>query len=154
MGVDITVAAKKWCDDMNMEFEGFGENQVLLVKDARGRTWHVPSYIIEDSIKKKDNKEQINHPSHYKKEGRKECIDEMVDNYGVEDTVIWCIITAKKYLYRAGEKEGNSALQDILKSKWYLKWAFTHGVPVRYISRFEELWEQTLNALVTFGNEI
>jgi len=65
-------------------------------------------------------KENVNHPSHYKKEGRKECIEEMVDLFGEEAVCIWCALNHYKYNYRKGEKEGNSEEQDIKKGKWYM----------------------------------
>lgn len=63
--------------------------------------------------------EYVNHPKHYKKEGKKECIDEMIDLYGVEYVAIWCKLTAYKYRYRAGLKPDNTSDQDIAKLKWY-----------------------------------
>lgn len=63
--------------------------------------------------------EQVNHPSHYTKAGRKECIVEMEEKYGAEATAIFCLTNAYKYLYRAGEKFGNSANQDVAKAQWY-----------------------------------
>lgn len=65
--------------------------------------------------------EQVNHPAHYNAPGRKECIDEMVDIWGAEYTAVWCEMTAYKYEYRAGAKEGNSAEQDLAKRDWYLQ---------------------------------
>ena len=65
-------------------------------------------------------KEMVNHPAHYNAPGRKECIEEMVDKWGAEQTAIWCEMTAYKYEYRAGTKEGNSAEQDMAKRQWYL----------------------------------
>lgn len=69
----------------------------------------------------------VNHPSHYNKQGRRECIDEMCDLFGIANTQIFCLENAYKYLYRAGEKEGNSKEQDLNKCKWYLDWAKNHG---------------------------
>lgn len=66
--------------------------------------------------------ENINHPLHYNAEGRKECIVEMVEKYGFVETATFCLMSAYKYLYRAGEKEGNSYGQDIEKARWYYKW--------------------------------
>ena len=63
--------------------------------------------------------ELINHPSHYQKDGRKECIVEMEEKYGTEITAVFCLTNAIKYLYRAGEKFGESANKDISKAKWY-----------------------------------
>ena len=65
-------------------------------------------------------KEQVNHPAHYNAPGRKECIEEMVDMWGAEQTAIWCEMTAYKYQYRAGTKDGNSEEQDLAKRQWYL----------------------------------
>ena len=63
--------------------------------------------------------ELVNHPSHYNQPNRKECIEEMRDKFGDEVVAVFCLTNAYKYLYRAGEKEGNSKGQDIAKAKWY-----------------------------------
>ena len=63
--------------------------------------------------------EMVSHPSHYNKAGRKECIVEMEEKYGTEATAIFCLTNAYKYLYRAGDKFGNPARQDVDKAKWY-----------------------------------
>lgn len=64
-------------------------------------------------------KEQVNHPEHYQIKGRKECWDEFIDDYGPEYTFIWCILTGKKYLYRAGKKDDNPEEQDLMKARAY-----------------------------------
>ena len=61
----------------------------------------------------------VEHPSHYNKAGRKECIVEMEEKYGAEATAIFCLTNAYKYLYRAGSKEDNSFEQDRNKAQWY-----------------------------------
>lgn len=65
----------------------------------------------------KINSEMVNHPSHYNLPNRKECIDEMIDIYGIKDVAKWCEITAYKYKYRAGHKD--SFTQDMQKATWY-----------------------------------
>lgn len=70
--------------------------------------------------------EHVNHPDHYNIPGRKECIVEIQEKYGVRIAVIFCLTNAYKYLYRAGEKPGNSKMRDIEKAKWYLAWADAH----------------------------
>ena len=65
----------------------------------------------------KINSDMVNHPSHYNLPGRKECIDEMIDIYGLKDVAKWCEITAYKYRYRAGHKD--SLEQDVQKTIWY-----------------------------------
>ena len=45
----------------------------------------------------KINSDMVNHPSHYNLPNRKECIDEMIDIYGINDVAKWCEITAYKY---------------------------------------------------------
>lgn len=66
----------------------------------------------------KINSEMVNHPSHYNLPDRKECIDEMIDIYGLKDVAKWCEITAYKYKYRAGHK--GSAVEDMSKAAWYI----------------------------------
>lgn len=69
--------------------------------------------------------EYVNHPNHYKQEGRKECIVEMQDKFGSYLTIIFCLTNSYKYLYRAGNKEGNSEEQDIAKARWYYDYAMS-----------------------------
>ena len=65
----------------------------------------------------------VNHPQHYTKPGRKECIVEMRERYGSYITAIFCLTNAYKYLYRAGEKDGNPEEQDHNKALWYFNYA-------------------------------
>ena len=74
--------------------------------------------------------EKVNHPSHYNKPGRKECLVEMEEKYGAEVTAVFCLTNAYKYIYRAGDKEDNPASQDINKAKFYL--AYTEGLIAKY----------------------
>lgn len=62
--------------------------------------------------------EQVNHPAHYQKGGR-ECIDVMIEKYGVEAVINFCECNEFKYEWRAGLKEGNSAETDRAKADWY-----------------------------------
>lgn len=66
----------------------------------------------------KINSDMVNHPSHYNLPDRKECIDEMIDIYGLKDVAKWCEITAYKYKYRAGHK--GSVTEDMSKAAWYI----------------------------------
>lgn len=66
--------------------------------------------------------EQVNHPNHYQSKNGKETIEEMVDIFGIKWTCVWSIITAFKYISRAGKKQDNPYEQDISKAKWYLEW--------------------------------
>lgn len=63
--------------------------------------------------------EMVNHPSHYNIPGRKECLDEMIDIYGIKATEKFCRMNAYKYHYRMGLKDGNSKEQDVAKAEWY-----------------------------------
>lgn len=66
--------------------------------------------------------EKVNHPAHYNIAGRKECIDEIVEKYGVTVAGIFCLTNAYKYLYRVGMKAGESQAVDIAKARWYFHW--------------------------------
>lgn len=63
--------------------------------------------------------EHVNHPAHYNQAGRKECIVEMIDTFGVDAVINFCLCNEYKYLYRAGNKAGNSYDQDRRKAEWY-----------------------------------
>lgn len=63
-------------------------------------------------------KEAINHPSHYNREGAMETIDEMELIFGVYETMVFCKLNAWKYRARAHDKGG---VEDLKKSDWYLQ---------------------------------
>ena len=67
--------------------------------------------------------EMVSHPSHYNKAGRKECIVEMEEKYGIPITIVFALSNAYKYLYRAGSKANNSFEQDNKKAMWYFDYA-------------------------------
>ena len=87
--------------------------------------------------------EKVNHPKHYNQPGKKECIDEMVELFGLQATLDFCWLNCYKYLYRAGHKEGNSRTQDIDKARWYFRWArereaIPHPALLKKIKEFEK----------------
>lgn len=64
------------------------------------------------------NKEHVDHPEHYNREGAMECIDEMVEVFGVAAVRYFCLLNVWKYRFRAAEKNG---AEDLKKSDWYMK---------------------------------
>lgn len=60
--------------------------------------------------------DNVNHPIHYCKPGRKECIDEMLELFGMEATRHFCLLNRYKYLYRFDMKNGS---EDLKKAAWY-----------------------------------
>ena len=60
--------------------------------------------------------EEINHPDRYAG-GKYECIEVMIDIFGVEFVKNFCVLNAFKYLWRHKQKGGT---KDIKKAVWYL----------------------------------
>ena len=60
----------------------------------------------------------VNHPPHYNT-GKYECIDAMIDCFGVDATKDFCLLNAFKYLWRCRNK--GKELEDVEKAKWYLE---------------------------------
>lgn len=60
--------------------------------------------------------ENVNHPEHYNSEYY-ECIDVMLDVYGRDAIMKFCIVNAFKYIWRAEKKNG---IEDVRKAIWYL----------------------------------
>lgn len=60
--------------------------------------------------------EAVNHPKHYNS-GKIECIDAMVEAFGIEATQHFCLLNAFKYIWRCQHKNG---IEDIDKAQWYL----------------------------------
>lgn len=65
----------------------------------------------------------VNHPEHYNLPNRRECIEEIRELYGDRICAVFCLTNAYKYLYRAGNKAGNSREQDMNKAWWYFNYA-------------------------------
>ena len=65
--------------------------------------------------------DSVNHPTHYQREGRKECKDEIREKYGNNIYCTFCLTNVYKYLYRAGLKENNSEEQDLQKALFYFR---------------------------------
>lgn len=62
--------------------------------------------------------DKVNHPSHYQKDG-KECIEVMLELYGIQAVINFCELNAFKYKWRAGLKTGESVEVDLKKAQWY-----------------------------------
>lgn len=76
--------------------------------------------MLPESIKNimnENNKEAVQHPSHYNREGAIECIDEMLLVFGEEAVKNFCLCNVWKYRYRAADKNG---AEDIAKSDFYI----------------------------------
>lgn len=64
--------------------------------------------------------DNVNHPNHYNISGRKECIVEMEEIFGVDAVLTFCKLNAYKYRYRHELKGGE---EDLKKAKWYEDYA-------------------------------
>jgi hypothetical protein len=67
--------------------------------------------------------ENVYQPTHYTHATGAECIDIMIQLYGKQRVEEWAEITAFKYQWRNGSKEGNSSEQDKMKSVWYTRFS-------------------------------
>ena len=90
------------------------------------------------------DKEMVNHPSHYCRPDRKECIDEMINLYGIEATEQWCRMPAYKYHYRMGLKD--DIAQEVGKAEWYERKADELRKRI-----FEESRQRKSNAIATMA---
>lgn len=72
----------------------------------------------KEKLERQKEVEKVNHPSHYQKDG-KECIEVMLELYGIQAVINFCELNAFKYRWRAGLKTGESAEVDLKKAQWY-----------------------------------
>lgn len=75
-----------------------------------------PLGIAAPSVEGNVVNDAVNHPQHYCT-GKYECIDVMLEIFGIEAVKTFCLLNAFKYNYRSGRKNG---LEDIQKAKWYI----------------------------------
>lgn len=59
-------------------------------------------------------------PDHYLPRDPYEVIKVMLAWHGKDEVVVFCKLTAEKYLARAGKKSGEPMIRDFEKARWYL----------------------------------
>jgi len=64
-----------------------------------------------------ENKEHVNHPSHYGGKNNEYEAIKVIDAWDLG----FSLGNTIKYISRAGKKEKNKELQDLQKAKWYLE---------------------------------
>lgn len=72
--------------------------------------------------------DNVNHPQHYQRDGHKECIKEMEEEFGALAVYYFCRLNAYKYEYRAGLK--GDADEDLKKAQWYREYAESLMEPI------------------------
>lgn len=78
------------------------------------------SMMTKDTEKEnnvKSGSDMVNEPPHYMQHAM-ECIDEMVEVFGVDAVIHYCMCNVWKYRYRAPFK--SNAEEDNMKSDWYM----------------------------------
>lgn len=72
----------------------------------------------KEKLERQQEADKVNHPSHYQKNG-KECIEVMLETFGVQAVINFCELNAFKYQWRAGSKIGEFVETDLKKAQWY-----------------------------------
>ena len=76
-------------------------------------------------------------PKHYNIKGRKECIEEMADMFGIEHVRAFCLLNIQKYIYRYEEKNGE---EDIQKAKEYKNMFLKYGGDINHVFLLEDVY--------------
>src|SRR5690606_35874872 len=71
-------------------------------------------------LKKTDDYDYIN-PQHYVQDDGRQTWEHMVDEFGLEETAIFCKLNAYKYSDRRGRKPGEDTEREDKKIKWYME---------------------------------
>lgn len=101
-------------NDINQEINTYASILALM------RDMDAASNTNTDKDKDKETNtmtDKINHPDHYIKGGSIECIDEMVEVFGVRATMDFCLCNVWKYRRRALYKNGE---EDMAKADFYM----------------------------------
>lgn len=77
--------------------------------------WKAKDMTVDDDAEEKTY-DPVNSPKHYTSE-KVECIDAMIETYGVEAVKHFCLCNAFKYHWRHELKNGD---EDIKKATWYM----------------------------------
>ena len=102
----------KWCSLHDVKFEP--EDGCCICKSVEE--------IVELAMGTPEPPDMVNSPPHYAS-GEIECIDAMVQVFGIDAVKTYARINHFKYLWRHRYK--NSEEQDLAKADWY--WRFSQG---------------------------
>lgn len=97
---------------------------LMKVKVASSELIKVHNYTTSEDVVKRlkdisaPQEDMVNHPSHYKN-NKYECIDVMLEVFGLEKVLAFCELNAFKYQWRANSK--GTDIQDKEKAIWYNK---------------------------------
>lgn len=97
---------------------------LMEVKAASSELIKVHNYTTSEDVVKRlkdisaPQEDMVNHPSHYKN-SKYECIDVMLEVFGLEKVLAFCELNAFKYQWRANSK--GTDIQDKAKAIWYNK---------------------------------
>lgn len=83
--------------------------------------------------------QNVSHPSHYGgKDDPYETI-KVIDAWGLDKS--FCLGNVIKYISRAGKKDGNSLLQDLMKAQFYLNYEVESSVgAIIFPTAKSQLW--------------
>lgn len=95
--------------ERNSELEA--ENSKLKAMLAKAQV----DFLKSDESSSQD---MVNQPPHYMQHAM-ECIDEMVEVFGVDAVISYCLCNVWKYRYRAPYKSNQE--EDDMKSDWYMR---------------------------------
>lgn len=77
-----------------------------------------------------ENIKEVENPEYYNLPGRKECIAEQKEVFGMVPVFFFCLLNCYKYNYRAGSKEGQTKENDLSKAHVYMD--FVYHILVKY----------------------
>lgn len=103
------------CSNMESEYHSCSVIGIDYALKKRFGEFVTCSFFKDESEYEAENEteENINHPDRYKRHNM-ECIDEMVEVFGIEAVIGFCKCNAWKYRYRVTCEE------DQKKADWYL----------------------------------
>lgn len=110
------VEEMKECCGQILTISRINENDTYVSYDCFENSWEWVDGMFEKEYQPKHAKETVNHPEHYN-QGKYECIDEMIELFGVEAVIGFCKCNIYKYKTRASHKNGD---EDMRKADWYM----------------------------------
>ena len=126
------------CDECKYEYLSKEEHPCSVCRwRFKDRKLVVLGSINYFEPKEHDEKDMVNHPQHYNRDGAIECIDEMITVFGKDIVACFCLCNVWKYRYRASDK-GHE--EDLSKSDYYMA-KYKELITGRSVLGFESVTE-------------
>lgn len=114
----MTNFVEKSCENCKHSYCGDLDEPCFGCEPYGEDNWELATDDVEEACVEEKPTDTISHPEYY--QGKYECIEEMIELFGIEVVKGFCMCNVYKYRFRAGRKQGEEYKKDVTKAEDYM----------------------------------